>query len=49
MTASMLPALLLAPTPEGFGTGLEWMPVASVLGAVLLLVLIWWYGSRHTV
>ena len=48
-TAPTLLALLLAPTPEGYGTGLEWMPVASVLGGLVLLVLIWWYGSRHTV
>lgn len=46
---TLSPALLLAPTPEGFGTGLEWMPVASVAASVVLLVLIWWLGSRHTV
>lgn len=44
-----LVALLLAPTPEGYGTGLEWMPVASVVASIVLLVLIWWLGSRHTV
>jgi hypothetical protein len=44
-----LSALLLAPALDGYGTGLEWMPVASVVGAVLLLVLIWWFGSHHTV
>ena len=42
-------ALLLAPALDGYGTGLEWMPVASVAGAVLMLVLIWWFGSHHTV
>ena len=42
-------ALLLAPTPEGYGVGLEWMPVASVVAGIVLLVLIWWLGSRHTV
>ncbi len=45
---SML-ALLLAPALEGYGTGLEWMPVASVVAGIVLLVLIWWLGSRHTV
>ena len=42
-------ALLLAPTPEGYGVGLEWMPVASVVARIVLLVLVWWLGSRHTV
>lgn len=42
-------ALLLGPTPEGYGVGLEWMPVASVVAAVVLLVVILWLGGRHTV
>ena len=42
-------ALLLAPTPEGFGVGLEWMPVASILAPAVLLVASWWYGSRNAV
>ncbi|HEX8298937.1 MAG TPA: hypothetical protein VF594_07210 [Rubricoccaceae bacterium] len=42
-------ALLLAPTPEGFGVGLEWMPVASVLVPAVLLLAILWYGSRNAV
>ena len=40
-------ALLLAPTPEGFGVGLEWMPVASILVPAVLLAAILWYGSRN--
>ena len=39
----------LAPTPEGFGTGLEWMPIASVIVPLLLLAVIWFFGSRNTV
>jgi hypothetical protein len=42
-------ALLLAPTPEGYGVGIEWMPVASILVPAVLLVAIWWYGSRNAV
>ena len=42
-------ALLLAPTPEGFGVGLEWMPVASILTPAVVLIAIWWYGSRNAV
>lgn len=44
-----MPLLFLAPTPEGYGVGLEWMPVASLVVPVVLLVIIWWLGSRHTV
>jgi hypothetical protein len=39
----------LAPTPEGFGTGLEWMPIASVIVPLVLLAVIWFLGSRNTV
>ena len=39
----------LAPTPEGFGTGIEWMPIASVILPLLLLAVIWFLGSRNTV
>ncbi|HLT47028.1 MAG TPA: hypothetical protein VK002_07355 [Rubricoccaceae bacterium] len=41
--------LALSPLPEGYGTGLEWMPVASVLIPFVLLILLLWYGSRNTV
>lgn len=46
-----MPALLarLAPLPEGYGTGLEWMPVASVVVPLVLLVIVIWLGSRNTV
>ena len=39
----------LAPTPEGFGTGIEWMPIASVILPLLPLAVIWFLGSRNTV
>ncbi len=42
-------ALLLAPTPEGYGTGLEPWIYFSLLAPVVLLAAIWWYGSRNTV
>ena len=42
-------ALLLAPTPEGYGVGLEWLVYVSVLAPVVLLAAIWWFGSRRTV
>ena len=45
---SMLP-LALGPTIEGYGTGLEWMPVAAFIIPLVLLVLILWLGSRNTV
>jgi len=41
--------LLLAPTPEGYGTGLEWLPIASFIVPILLLAAIWFFGSRRTV
>ena len=46
-----MPILLaaLAPTPEGYGTGLEWLPVASFIVPLLLLAVIWFLGSRNTV
>ncbi|MDT0631799.1 hypothetical protein RQM47_07650 [Rubrivirga sp. S365] len=47
-----MPALLLAllaPTPEGYGVGLEPLVYLSVLVPILLLAAIWWYGSRNTV
>ena len=40
---------LLAPTPEGYGVGLEPLVYLSFLVPVLLLIGIWWYGSRNTV
>lgn len=36
-------------TQAEYGTGLEWMLVASVVVPVVLLVLIFWYGYRNTV
>ena len=42
-------ALLLAPTPEGYGVGLEWLVYVSFLAPVVLLVAIWLIGSRRTV
>ena len=42
-------ALLLAPTPEGYGVGLEWLVYLSFLVPVVLLVVIWLLGSRRTV
>jgi hypothetical protein len=48
--APMLPLLaLLAPTPEGYGVGLEWLVYVSLLAPILLLVLIWWLGHRRIV
>lgn len=41
--------LLLKDPPYPTGTGLEWLPIASVLLAVLFLVAVIWMGSRHTV
>ena len=40
---------LLAPTPEGYGTGLEFLPILSVILPILLLAAIWFFGSRNTV
>ncbi len=45
----LLPALAMGPTPEGYGTGLEWMVMASIAVPVVVLVLIAWYGSRNDV
>ena len=42
-------AFLLAPTPEGYGVGLEWLVYGSFLAPVVLLAAIWWFGSRRTV
>jgi hypothetical protein len=42
-------ALALGPMPEGFGTGVEWMVIASVVAPVIVLLLIAWYGSRNDV
>ena len=44
-----MPALFLAPVLDGYGVGLEWMPIASVLIPVVLLVAIWYFGSRNAV
>lgn len=40
---------LLAPTPEGYGVGLEWMVYLAFLIPVVFLALVWWLGSRNTV
>lgn len=42
-------ALLLAPTPEGYGVGLEWLIYASFLVPVVFLAVVWYFGSRRTV
>ena len=42
-------ALLLAPTPEGYGVGLEWLVYLSFIVPILVLAGIWWIGSRNTV
>ena len=34
---------------EATGTGLEWMPVASFLIPLVLLILIIWAGTKTTV
>ena len=47
MTTPLL--ALLAPTPEGYGVGLEPLVYLSFIVPVLLLAGIWWYGSRNTV
>jgi len=46
--------LLFALNPQSssapeYGTGLEFMPVLSVILPVILLAVIMWYGSRHAV
>lgn len=42
-------ALLLAPTPDGFGTGVEWLVYVSLFAPVVLLFAIWILGSKRTV
>lgn len=42
-------ALLLAPTPDGYGVGLEWLVYVSFLVPIVVLALIWWAGSKNTV
>lgn len=39
----------LAPTPEGYGTGLELLPVLSFVLPILVLIAIWFFGSRRIV
>ncbi|MEM8558614.1 MAG: hypothetical protein AAF809_05260 [Bacteroidota bacterium] len=41
--------LLLKDPPYPTGTGLEWLPIASVLVALVFLVVVIWLGSRSTV
>ncbi len=40
---------LLAPTPEGYGVGLEWLVYASFILPTVLLIAIWWLGNRRIV
>ena len=40
---------LLAPDLDGYGTGLELMPILSVVIPIVLLMAIIWFGSRNTV
>ena len=42
-------ALLLAPTPAGYGVGLEWLVYVSFVLPTVLLAVLWWIGSRNTV
>jgi hypothetical protein len=49
MPTITLPALAMGPMPEGYGTGLEWMILASVAVPVVVLILVAWYGSRNDV
>jgi len=49
MSAALPLALLLSPTPEGYGTGWEWVPIAAILAGVVAVLLIVWLGSRNTV
>ena len=44
-----MPALLLAPTLEGYGVGLEPLIYLSFLLPVVFLALVWYFGSRRTV
>jgi hypothetical protein len=46
---NVITALALGPVPEGYGTGVEWMVMASVAAPVVVLLLIAWYGSRNDV
>ena len=43
----MLP--VVAAGAEGLSLGVEWMPIASILIPLFLLILIVWLGSRNTV
>jgi hypothetical protein len=40
---------LLGPDLLDYGTGREWLPLASVIVPAALLVAIIWLGSRNTV
>ncbi len=42
-------ALLLAPTPDGYGVGLEPLVYLSFILPILLLAAIWWFGHKNTV
>lgn len=42
-------ALLFGPEHGHGGVGLEWMPIASIVAPLVLLILLIWLGSRHTV
>ena len=45
----LLAAFLLAPTPEGYGVGLEWLVYASFLVPIVVLLAIWFIGHRRIV
>ena len=47
--SSMVGLLALGPDHAGHGTGIEWMPVASVVLGIVTLITIIWLGSRNTV
>ena len=40
---------LLAPTPEGYGVGIEWMAYASFAVPALILIVIWLVAKRRIV
>ncbi|MEM1041203.1 MAG: hypothetical protein AAGI91_01100 [Bacteroidota bacterium] len=44
-----MPFVLAQATDVPVGIGLEWMPVASIIVPIVLLLAIVWYGSRSTV
>lgn len=45
----MTALLLLAPSVGHDLTGVIWMPIASIILPILVLIAIWFFGSRNTV